>query len=243
MITPDKATFPNETARRETRSANQQGIPSWKRLLDLLAIVVAAPLVLPVMLLVALVIKIVSPGPALFRQERIGYLGRRFTCFKFRTMLVNADTTVHQGHLNRLMDSNLPMKKLDSSGDKRLIPCGRILRALGLDELPQILNVLRGEMSLVGPRPCVPYEYESYTARHRQRLEAVPGLTGLWQVSGKNRTTFEEMIDLDIYYARHKSLWLDLKIILKTIPAIISQTRDLGEGKRPAFRDTSLEQR
>jgi lipopolysaccharide/colanic/teichoic acid biosynthesis glycosyltransferase len=204
-------------------------IPAWKRLLDVLCIFATAPLWLPVMFVVYAIIKIVSPGPAIFRQERVGYLGRRFTCFKFRTMVVNADTRVHQGHLKHLMASNVPMKKLDNSRDKRLIPCGLLLRSLGLDELPQLFNVLRGDMSLVGPRPCVPYEYESYLPRQRKRFEAAPGLTGLWQVSGKNRTTFEEMIDLDIFYARNQSLLMDLKIILKTVPAIISQTKDLNE--------------
>src|ERR1017187_1913553 len=206
-------------------------MPLWKRLLDLLCILLTAPVWLPVMLLLGILIKIVSPGPSLFRQERVGYLGTRFTCFKFRTMAVNADTGVHQGHLNHLMDSNLPMKKLDAS-DPRLIPCGLLLRSLGIDELPQLFNVIRGEMSLVGPRPCVPYEYENYSSRHRRRLEAVPGLTGLWQVSGKNRTTFEEMVDLDIHYSKNKSLLLDLKIILKTVPAILTQAKDIKESSK-----------
>ena len=219
------------------------GLPLWKRLLDIIFVVAFTPVLLPVMFIVALIIKAVSPGPALFRQERVGYRGRRFICFKFRTMNVNADTSVHQGHLNHLMGSNSPMRKLDSTGDKRLIPCGLLLRSLGLDELPQIFNVLRGDMSLVGPRPCVPYEYENYTPRHRQRFEAVPGLTGLWQVSGKNRTTFEEMIDFDIHYARNKTLWMDLKIIFKTVPAILSQTKEVTEDVRPVFRGASLEQR
>jgi lipopolysaccharide/colanic/teichoic acid biosynthesis glycosyltransferase len=195
------------------------------------------------MFVIAVIIKVVSPGPALFKQERIGYRGRKFTIFKFRTMVVNADTRIHQGHLNSLMDSNLPMKKLDAKGDSRLIPCALLLRSLGLDELPQVFNVVRGDMSLVGPRPCVPYEYENYSPHHRDRFNAVPGLTGLWQVSGKNRTTFEEMINLDIQYSRTKSLLLDVGIILKTIPAIITQTKDLGEAtqtqKRPAARPLS----
>jgi lipopolysaccharide/colanic/teichoic acid biosynthesis glycosyltransferase len=158
-------------------------------------------------------------------------------------MHVHADAGLHKGHLSRLMDSNLPMRKLDSAGDPRLIPCGLLLRSLGLDELPQLFNVLRGEMSLVGPRPCVPYEYENYTPRHRQRFRAVPGLTGLWQVSGKNRTTFEEMIDLDIRYARNKSVWLDLKILFKTIPAILSQTKQLNEESRPEFQNAQPQER
>ncbi len=228
---------------RDRSSARPSGLPFWKRLLDLFFILLAAPLWLFVMVLVSVVIKAVSSGPALFRQERVGYRGRRFTCFKFRTMRVNADARVHQGHLHRLMDSDLPMKKLDSAGDPRLVPCGLLLRSLGLDELPQLFNVLRGDMSLVGPRPCVPYEYENYTPEHRQRFEAVPGLTGLWQVSGKNRTTFKEMIALDVHYARNKSLRLDLQILFKTIPAVISQTRELNEETRPVFRDASLEQR
>jgi lipopolysaccharide/colanic/teichoic acid biosynthesis glycosyltransferase len=184
------------------------------------------------MLLLAIMIKTVSPGPALFRQQRIGFRGRRFTIFKFRTMRVNADTGVHQDYLNRLMDSDVPMKKLDAAGDPRLIPGGLLLRTLGLDELPQIFNVIRGEMSLIGPRPCVPYEYENYSPHHRRRLEAVPGLTGLWQVSGKNRTTFEKMVELDIFYAENKRLSLDLKIIAKTIPAIILQTKDIADNSK-----------
>lgn len=213
-------------------------MPVWKRLLDLFCIFLSAPVWLPSMLVLGIMIKLVSPGPALFRQERIGYRGRRFTCFKFRTMRVNADTGIHQGHLNRLMDSNVPMKKLDAAGDPRLIPGGLLVRSLGLDELPQIFNVIRCEMSLVGPRPCVPYEYENYSPHHRRRLEAVPGLTGLWQVSGKNRTTFEKMVDLDIFYAANKSLFLDLKILSKTIPAIISQTKDLKQDSKTDKKTT-----
>jgi lipopolysaccharide/colanic/teichoic acid biosynthesis glycosyltransferase len=209
------------------------GIPAWKRTLDVTLILLTSPVWLPLMLVISVIIKIVSPGPSLFRQERIGYLGRTFTCFKFRTMVVNADTSVHQGHLAYLMGSNAPMKKLDAKRDPRVIACGMILRTLGLDELPQLFNVLRGDMSLVGPRPCVPYEYQSYAPHQKQRFEAAPGLTGLWQVSGKNRTTFEEMINLDIRYARNQSLLMDLKIIFKTLPAIVSQTKDLAEDQKP----------
>src|SRR5260370_16181460 len=184
-------------------------IPRWKRTLDIACVLLAAPFVIPLALLIALGIKLVSRGPILFKQQRIGYLGRRFPCLKFRTMVVDADTGIHAGHLNRLMSANCPMTKLDAAGDPRLIPGGRLLRSLGLDELPQLINVLRGEMSLVGPRPCLPYEYELYLPRHRQRCETLPGLTGLWQVSGKNETTFEEMIDLDIEYGEKQSLPLD----------------------------------
>jgi lipopolysaccharide/colanic/teichoic acid biosynthesis glycosyltransferase len=200
----------------------------------------ALPLLLPLMMLIGMLIRIVSAGPVLFKQERIGYLGERFLCFKFRTMFVGADTNIHQGHLNHLMNSDTPMVKMDSHGDPRIIPFGRLLRASGLDELPQLINVLRGEMSLVGPRPCVSYEYEKYLPWQRERFNTVPGLTGLWQVSGKNRTTFTEMIQLDIKYARTKTLWLDLKIILKTIPALVIQVWDTRIKRKPAGRPANI---
>lgn len=204
---------------RQPAAANP--LPGWKRALDIACILLALPVLVPLGLLIALFIKIVSPGPAFFRQQRVGIRGKRFMCLKFRTMRVNADTSVHQSHLKQLMTANTPTRKLDCN-DNRLIFGGLILRALGVDELPQLINILRGEMSLVGPRPCTPYEYDLYTDRHKQRCEAPPGLTGLWQVSGKNRTTFEEMIDLDLYYVEHKSLWLDVKIIAMTAPAILA---------------------
>jgi lipopolysaccharide/colanic/teichoic acid biosynthesis glycosyltransferase len=181
-------------------------------------------------------IKVVSPGPVLFKQQRIGHMGKRFLCLKFRSMFVNADTAVHRQHLNQLMTSKRPMAKLDGLGDARLIPGGLWLRACGLDELPQLINVLRGEMSLVGPRPSVPYEYEMFLLRHRLRCETLPGLTGLWQVNGKNRTTFEKMMELDLAYVAKKSLLLDLKIMIWTMPAILFQVWDLrGARKAPAL--------
>jgi exopolysaccharide production protein ExoY len=198
-------------------------IPLWKRSLDITLIILALPVLLPVMVCIALVVRFASAGPILFRQERVGHLGKPFMCFKFRTMVAGIETASHQGHLANLMTSNKPMVKMDAQGDPRIIPFGVPLRASGLDELPQIINVLRGDMSLVGPRPCVPYEYEKYLPRQKERFNTVPGLTGLWQVSGKNNTTFEEMISLDLDYIKRKSLWLDSKIILKTVPALIVQ--------------------
>ncbi len=198
-------------------------VPAWKRVLDLGLILLTLPLSLVMGLLIALFIRVVSPGPVLFCQERVGYRGRRFRCFKFRSMKVDADTGSHRNHFTELMRSDVPMIKLDTNGDERLIPLASLLRASGLDELPQLINVARGEMSLVGPRPCIPYEYEHYQPWHKRRFEAVPGLTGLWQVSGKNRTTFNEMIQLDIFYAENASFWLDLLIIFKTPPALVSQ--------------------
>jgi exopolysaccharide production protein ExoY len=205
---------------------SRQALPLWKRAMDLGLIFVSAPITLVVGAIIALVIKVGSRGPVIFKQERVGYKGQTFTCFKFRTMQVGAEIGSHRGHTTQLIKSEAPMTKLDVQQDPRIIPLGRILRATGLDELPQLLNVLRGEMSIVGPRPCVQYEYEMYEPWQRRRFDAVPGLTGLWQVSGKNRTTFNQMINLDIAYSERSSLGLDLKIIFKTVPALVIQCRD-----------------
>jgi exopolysaccharide production protein ExoY len=201
-------------------------MPVWKRTIDIICCLIALPLLGIVALFMAIVTKLLSPGPILFTQYRIGYQGRRFKIYKFRTMYVSADTGVHQTYFKDLMQTNAPMTKLDSKGDPRLIPGGWLLRASGLDELPQLINVLKGDMSLVGPRPCIPSEYEQYLPWQRERTHATPGLTGLWQVSGKNRTTFEEMIHLDIQYTRRISLGLDLKIIFSTLPALLQQIAD-----------------
>ncbi len=198
-------------------------IPRWKRMLDVVFVLLTLPVVLPLAVLVAVLIRMVSKGPVLFRQERVGYLGRKFMCYKFRTMFVGAETQTHQGYLQHLMKSEAPMVKLDSRGDSRIIPFGMWLRSSGLDELPQLINVLRGEMSIVGPRPCLAYECDNYLPWQWERFNTLPGLTGLWQVSGKNMTTFAEMMRLDISYSREKSLWLDVSIMFRTIPAIAVQ--------------------
>lgn len=206
-------------------------VPVWKRGLDILGCLAALPLLALSTLFAAVLIRIASPGPIFFLQERVGYRGRRFKLYKFRTMHVTADVTTHQTHFAELVRSNVPMHKLDTRGDRRLVPGGWLLRASGMDELPQIINVLRGEMSLVGPRPCIPYEYEQYSPAQRERFSTVPGLTGLWQVSGKNRTTFDEMIRLDIHYAKNRSLGLDVKIMLQTLPALWVQVSDTRKAK------------
>jgi lipopolysaccharide/colanic/teichoic acid biosynthesis glycosyltransferase len=207
-------------------------VPIWKRGLDIACILIALPAVVVLFSLIAVWIKLASRGPVLFRQERVGLGGRTFVCLKFRSMKVGADTNSHKDYLKRLLHSETPMTKMDVNGDPRLIPLGALLRSTGLDELPQLINVLRGDMSLVGPRPCIPYEAEDYLPWQKERFDTLPGLTGLWQVSGKNRTTFNEMIKLDIAYAREKSLWLDVKIIAKTIPALISQVRETRAGRK-----------
>jgi lipopolysaccharide/colanic/teichoic acid biosynthesis glycosyltransferase len=228
----------NHLSRQEIDSVSDRiersHVPSWKIILDCTLVALGAPLWLPLGALIAAWVKLVSPGPVLFRQERIGHNGARFLCLKFRTMKVNADTAPHQEHLSHLMTSNRPLKKLDTLGDSRLIPGGLLLRTLGLDELPQIINVLRGEMSLVGPRPSTVYEYKMFEPRHRMRCGALPGLTGLWQVSGKNRTTFQRMMELDLQYVEEKSLFLDLKILARTPIAILLQCWDVAARRRTA---------
>lgn len=207
-------------------------LPKWKRLLDLLLVAVLFPFWLPAMTLIALWVAVTSPGPIFYRQPRIGFKARRFMLMKFRTMKVNAETHVHEAYLEHLIVSDRPMIKLDAT-DPRLILGGKFLRAIGLDELPQIFNVLRGEMSWVGPRPCTVGEFERYAPEQRARVNALPGLTGLWQVNGKNQTTFREMIEMDIFYSRNISFSLDVKIILRTLPAILGQ---LADSTRPLSR-------
>jgi len=197
-------------------------MPSWKRIMDIVGAAAGLLLLLPLFMLIAAYIKSVSPGPVFFKQRRVGFLGKSFLCFKFRTMHINAATTVHNTYFKNLTGSETPMEKLDTQ-DPRIIPYGRLLRKSGLDELPQLLNVFLGDMSLIGPRPCIPYEAEHYQQWQLKRFEAVPGITGLWQVNGKNKTTFNAMMRFDIAYAMKKNLWLDAKILLKTGPAIFDQ--------------------
>jgi lipopolysaccharide/colanic/teichoic acid biosynthesis glycosyltransferase len=206
-------------------------LPVWKRVVDIVLSLVGIILWTPGMLLIAAAIKLVSPGPVLFRQERIGFLGKPFVLFKFRSMRVDADHHVHETHLAQLIKGKANLTKLDQ-GDARLIPYGRFFRASGLDELPQLFNILRGDMSLIGPRPCVPYEYEKFSCWHKRRFDTYPGLTGLWQVSGKNKTTFTEMMRLDIAYTRKRSLLSDLRILFRTVPAVVGQVADMAERKR-----------
>lgn len=196
-------------------------VPVWKRCLDIMGSLVLIALLSPLFLIVAAYIKIASPGKVLFRQKRVGYQGKLFTFMKFRTMKENNDPGAHRNYLKELIKGTVPMEKLDGGADPRIIPGGKILRVACVDELPQLFNVLQGEMSLVGPRPCIPYEAEEYLRWHNHRFDILPGMTGLWQVSGKNRLTFEQMIRLDIAYMKRMSLLLDLKILLLTLPTVI----------------------
>ena len=204
-------------------SQKNRGIQWWKRPLDLLLVALTFPLWGPAMTIIALWIVLVSKGPLIYWQERIGFRGKPFTMFKFRSMKVSAETVSHEKHFAHLIKSDAPMTKLDAIGDSRLIPLGAFLRAAGLDELPQIFNVIRGEMSLVGPRPCIPYELQHYEADQLVRADVLPGLTGYWQVNGKNSTTFRQMIKMDLFYAKNASLLLDLEILARTGTVLANQ--------------------
>ncbi len=203
---------------------------SAKRLMDIAGSIAGLLLCLPVFVIIALAIKLTSRGPVLFRQVRLGQYGKRFTFLKFRSMYVNNDHRIHEEYVTRFIvgasgteqtAGNQKVYKL--TADPRITPIGRFLRNTSLDELPQFLNVLWGDMSLVGPRPPVIYEFARYDLWHKQRLLAVrPGITGLWQVDGRSRVKFDEMVRLDIRYARSWSLWLDIKILLQTPRAVIS---------------------
>ncbi len=192
-----------------------------KRAMDILLSALALMVAGPIMLLTALVVRLESPGPAIFKQIRVGKRGRPFTIYKFRSMRRGAEE--EQSQLLDRNEASGPLFKIKA--DPRLTRVGRFLRRASLDELPQFINVLRGEMSLVGPRPGPPHEVAQYQSWHRQRLEVAPGITGLWQVSGRSELTFDEMCLLDIYYIENWSLGLDLTILLRTIPRVI-----LGDG-------------
>jgi lipopolysaccharide/colanic/teichoic acid biosynthesis glycosyltransferase len=216
------------------RIASARRVPGWKPALDAACILVAVPLWLPLMLLLMLVTRLASPGPIFYRQWRVGLGGRQFMIWKLRTMKVSAETETHERYFQELMRTNCVMTKLDANGDPRLAPFGRFLRASGLDELPQIFNVLAGEMTLVGPRPCLPNEFANYEPWQRERVNALPGLTGLWQVSGKNKTTFDDMIRMDLAYLNNISLLLDLKIIFKTAATI---AQEVIESRQTSMRN------
>jgi lipopolysaccharide/colanic/teichoic acid biosynthesis glycosyltransferase len=223
LLAPTDRSVSDVVAMISAAGAVPKPIPFWKRAIDVAGSIVALPILAICTLVMAILTRCVSPGPIFFRQDRIGHMGRRFKIYKFRTMKMGSDCTLHQDYWRKITSQEVPMAKLDDRGDSRLIPAAWLLRALGLDELPQLINVLRGEMSLVGPRPCLPSEFEQFLGWQRRRCEALPGLTGLWQVSGKNRTTFKQMISFDLHYARRMSLWLDLKIIFMTVPCLLAQ--------------------
>jgi exopolysaccharide biosynthesis polyprenyl glycosylphosphotransferase len=209
------------------RSPLSSGARLIKRASDLIIAALALAVLAPVWIVIALLIKVDSRGPVFYKQERVGMDGRIFLFFKFRTMRVGSDDATHRefqrAYINGRPDSNLgdsdrPVFKLRA--DDRITRLGKFLRKTSLDELPQLFNVLRGDMSVVGPRPPIPYEVENYQLWHRKRLDMKPGITGLWQVSGRNRLPFDEMVRMDLYYIENWSPLLDLKIILQTLPVM-----------------------
>ncbi|MEO8574539.1 MAG: sugar transferase [Pyrinomonadaceae bacterium] len=199
-----------------------------KRASDIVISGLAAIVLSPVLILVSLMVKRGSRGPIMFKQERVGMDGRIFLCYKFRTMYADADDAVHRDAYQKNIRGEEEANAGDSGepvfgkvrDDGRVTGTGRLLRRSSIDELPQLFNVLKGDMSIVGPRPPIPYEVEGYELWHRKRLDMKPGITGLWQVSGRNRLTFDEMVRTDLYYIENWSLWLDLKIIFLTLPAV-----------------------
>ena len=228
----DAALYPDLKDREETNRIGR----ATKRTIDIVGSLLLVILLLPVFLIIAVAVKLTSRGPVFFRQKRIGEHGTSFTFLKFRSMYVNNDSRQHKEYVRQLIAGRAEKHPVNGNGDGRAVfklindpritRVGRFLRRSSLDELPQLFNVLRGDMSLVGPRPAVPYEVEAYATWHRRRvLEAKPGITGMWQVYGRCRVGFEDMVRLDLRYARECSLWLDLKILLQTPRAVIG-----GEG-------------
>ncbi len=192
-----------------------------KRALDVIVALGLILLFAPLMLLISIGIRISSSGPILYRQTRIGKDGKPFRMLKFRSMQVKNNPDLHREYVQMLIQQNIDPRSMGKSsvkliGDPRITGVGKYLRKFSLDELPQFFNVLRGEMSMVGPRPSLPYEYEVYSDWHKQRLRVSPGITGLWQVKAHNTVAFDEMVKLDIEYIRTMNLWLDLKIMALT---------------------------
>ncbi len=206
-----------------------------KRMSDLFLAGLAAVITAPVWIGAAFAVKVDSMGPILFKQERVGMDGRVFLCYKFRSMSADADDTLHRAAYRKNIEGGIDVDAGDChqpifgkvKNDPRITRVGNFLRRTSIDELPQILNVFRGEMSIVGPRPPIPYEVEDYDIWHRKRLDMKPGMTGLWQVSGRNRLTFEEMVRVDLFYIKNWSVLLDLKILFLTLPAVLR-----GDGAR-----------
>ncbi|HLW00767.1 MAG TPA: sugar transferase [Ktedonobacterales bacterium] len=226
-------------------AARAKGRPGYflaKRCLDFVLALMAIVILSPVFLVIALLVRFTSRGPAFYRQERVGYAGRPFVMFKFRSMYIESDENLHRLAYEQFLRGERASGKVDGelltaahpskgaakakrqpSGDPRVTRVGNVLRRTSLDELPQLFNVLRGDMSLVGPRPPIPYEVGLYEPRHLGRLDTLPGITGFWQVSGRGRVTFGRMIDMDLEYIQKQSFWYDVKWLLLTIPAVLSR--------------------
>lgn len=226
----DRTLYPDLSQRDHARRVST----ATKRAMDIAGSLLALACFSPLVLAIALIIKATSQGPVFFRQRRIGQYGKSFVLLKFRSMHVNNDSRTHQEYVTKMIAGTAAANPANGNGqgvykltrDPRITRFGALLRKASLDELPQFINVLKGEMSLVGPRPPVPYEVEAYDVWHRRRLlEAKPGITGLWQVSGRCRLKFDDMVRLDLHYARYWSPWMDIKILARTPGAVVE-----GEG-------------
>lgn len=224
---PSNAALYPDLSKYDDSKRPQLGI---KRAMDIAGSLLALILCTPLLFMIALAIKVSSKGPIVFRQQRVGQYGQCFTFLKFRSMRIDNDSSSHREYVTKLIAGRASREPVNGKGDgvyklandNRITPLGKLLRKTSLDELPQFLNVLRGEMSLVGPRPAIPYEVAAYQTWHRRRvLEVKPGITGLWQVNGRNRIKFDDMVRLDLHYAKCWSPWLDLKILLRTPSAVL----------------------
>jgi lipopolysaccharide/colanic/teichoic acid biosynthesis glycosyltransferase len=224
---PSNPTLYPDLARRDSA---KKFFCAIKRIMDIVGSALALLLFSPILLVIAIAIKLTSKGPVFFRQKRVGQHGEQFVFLKFRSMKVNNDASVHKAYVKQLIAGNAQSHSGNGNGngvykltkDTRITRIGGFLRRSSLDELPQFINVLKGEMSLVGPRPAIAYEVEAYDIWHRRRvLEAKPGITGLWQVNGRSRIKFDDMVRLDLRYAKTWSPWMDLKILLRTPVAVV----------------------
>jgi exopolysaccharide biosynthesis polyprenyl glycosylphosphotransferase len=224
---PSNPTLYPDLARRDNAKKFSCAI---KRIMDIVGSALALLLFAPLFLAIAIAIKLTSTGPVFFRQKRVGQYGAQFVFLKFRSMYVNNDSGVHKEYVQQLIAGSAERHPANGNGngvykltqDPRITGVGAFLRRTSLDELPQFMNVLNGEMSLVGPRPAIAYEVEAYDIWHRRRvLEAKPGITGLWQVNGRSRVKFDDMVRLDLRYAKTWSPWMDLKILLRTPAAVV----------------------
>lgn len=202
----------------EQKLNHQYGYRTIKRIFDVVAALLAVIILSPTFLIIAIAIKINDPhGPVFYTQERVGKDGRRFRMFKFRSMVTNADELLEKlKEQNEIKGAMFKMKN-----DPRITSVGRFIRKYSLDELPQLLNVVGGSMSIVGPRPPLPYEVDQYTDYDKQRLMVKPGATGMWQVGGRNALNFDQMVELDLTYINERSIWLDLKIMFETVKVMI----------------------
>ena len=215
--------FLNQELRTSHNPARSKGNDVFERILDYTLVIFSLPFLFPILIVIAILIKLDSNGPVFFLQERAGQNGKSFRMFKFRTMVADADESLHKKQVEAYANGQLDASNgYKIEHDPRITRVGHFLRRMSLDELPQLFNVLRGEMSLVGPRPVPMYEAETYDWWQIERLTVLPGITGMWQVSGRSEVTFEDQSRLDIRYVRHHSVGLNIKLLLLTFPVVMS---------------------